>query len=99
MRKTAYLIKNIEEYGKLMAYCIDHDITVWRTYWNEKEKGTICYSIDWKLKRCFYSKIDYYQGRNIDNEVYDIVEPVFESNEYGNVTISKQPKSQGDADA
>ena len=99
MREIVYLIKNIEEYGKLMAYCIEHDITVWRTYWNENNKGKICYHIDWKDRRCYYSNIDYYQGTNIYKKVYDIVEPVFEFDEYGNVTICKQPKSQGDADA
>lgn len=42
-KEKVYLIRNIEEYGKLMAYCINKDITVWRTYWDETQKGNRCY--------------------------------------------------------
>ena len=41
MNKVAYLIANIEDYGKLMAFCIKHDICVFRTYWDERKKGKI----------------------------------------------------------
>lgn len=47
----AYLIKNIEEYGKLMAYCIENDISVFRTYWDEREKGRRCYKPDFHEKK------------------------------------------------
>lgn len=50
MKKIALLISNIEEYGKLMSFCIKNDINVWRTYWDEKAKGKRCYHIDWKEK-------------------------------------------------
>ena len=49
--KIAYRISSIEDYGKFMAFCIDKDINVWRTYWNEQEKGDRCYNIDWREKR------------------------------------------------
>lgn len=38
MSKKAYLLMSIEEYGKFIAYCIENDITVFRTYWDEREK-------------------------------------------------------------
>ena len=76
--KQAYLIINIEEYGKLMAFCIKNDITVFRTYWDDREKGDRCYRIDWKEKRCYYSRRSYWE-----NNGYDIVIPKFYVNEYG----------------
>lgn len=48
--KNVYLILDIEEYGKFISYCIEHDISVWRTYWDEREKGNRCYQIDWGKK-------------------------------------------------
>ena len=39
MNKKAYLLISIEEYGKFIAYCIENDISVFRTYWNEREKA------------------------------------------------------------
>ena len=90
MKNIVYLIKNIEEYGKLMAFCIDHDISVWRTYWDEREKGNRCYYINWKEKRCYYSSLDYYQGKyRFDDIEYEIVEPIFEFDKYGTVEIVK----------
>lgn len=74
-----YLIKNIEEYGKFISYCIDHDINVWRLYWNEKEKGNMCYRIDWGNGRCFYSSKKYWEDNG-----YEIVVPNFFLDKYGN---------------
>lgn len=85
MNKVAYLIANIEDYGKLMAFCIKHDICVFRTYWDEREKGKRCYSIDWVEKRCYYSSIQYFK-----NNGYEIVSPTFCLDEYGNYYISKE---------
>lgn len=42
----AYLIKNIEEYGKLMAYRIENDISVFRSYWDERAVWLPCRRID-----------------------------------------------------
>lgn len=95
MSDTVYLIKNIEEYGKLMAFCIDNDINVWRLYWDEREKGKRCYNIDWKMKRCFYSDIDYYSGKNIDKKVYNVVEPIFSFDKYGKVELTHQYEDKG----
>lgn len=77
-RKKAYLISNIEEYGKLVAFCIENDINVWRTYWNEREKGDRCFNIDWVEKRCYYSSTLYYE-----TEGYEIVIPKFHLNKLG----------------
>jgi len=79
--KTAYLISNIEEYGKFIAYCIDNDITVWRTYWSEKN----VFSINWLEKRCYYSSKQYYISNG-----YDIKIPKFEIDEYGKYKLIKE---------
>lgn len=79
MKKKAFLISNIEEYGKFISFCINNDISVFRTYWDEREKEKRCYYIDWEEKRCQYSSQFYYENRD-----YDIVSPTFKLTEYGN---------------
>lgn len=84
--KTAFLISNIEEYGKLMAYCIQYDVNVFRTYWDERQKGNRCYSIEigeYK-KECNYSDKSYYIAQR-----YEIAKPVFYLDEYGKYVLSK----------
>ena len=83
--RTAYLISNIEEYGKLIAFCIDNDIGVFRTYWDEREKGNRCFNINCEDKRCYYSSEQYYL-----NEGYEIKTPKFELNEYGKWELIKE---------
>lgn len=73
MKKVAFIISNIEEYGKLIAFCINNDVCVFRTYWDEREKGERCYSINWKEKRCYYGPKLYYEMYD-----YEIVSPVFQ---------------------
>ena len=80
--KIAYRISSIEDYGKFMAFCIDKDINVWRTYWDEREKGDRCYSIDWREKRCYYSSKRYYT----DND-YTVIDPTFSINAFGDYYI------------
>lgn len=82
MKKRAFLITSIEEYGKLIAFCISKDICVYRTYWDEREKRSRCYNIDWKEKRCYYSKLRYYEDNG-----YEIVKPIFRLNAYGEYDI------------
>ena len=94
MIKTAYLITNVEDYGKLMAFCINNDVTVWRTYWNEKDKGDRCYNIDWKEKRCYYGPRCYYE-----NEGYEIVIPNFTLDIYGDFQIERKTKEKVDEEA
>lgn len=77
-KETAYLIRSIEEYGKFVAYCIDNDISVWRLYYNDREKGKFCLKIDWEEKRCFYSSLVFYLGINCK-----IVLPEFEIDKFG----------------
>ncbi len=84
MNKEAYLITNIEEYGKLIAFCIERDICVFRTYWDEREKGDRCYYIDWQENRCLYSSRRYWE-----NNGYEIVKPNFYVNDYGKYRIRK----------
>lgn len=83
--KKVYLIKSIEEYGKLLAFCIERDILVFRTYWDEREKGNRCYSVDFKNKQCYYSSKEYYLNNNDK-----IITPVFKFDKYGQVYIEKE---------
>lgn len=82
--KKAYLIRNIEEYGKLIAFCIEKDISVFRTYWDERKKGNRCYCIDWDEKRCLYSSCEYFHDRG-----YEILTPVFYFDQFGVCQIGK----------
>ena len=82
MKKIAFLITSVEEYGKLIAFCISKDICVYRTYWDEREKGSRCYNINWIERRCYYSNIRYYEDNG-----YEIVKPIFRSNAYGEYDI------------
>lgn len=79
MKKVAFIISNIEEYGKLISFCIRNDICVFRTYWDEQKKGDRCYSIDWKEKRCVYAPKFFYEMYD-----YEIVSPIFKLDRYGN---------------
>ena len=49
-KKIAYLISNIEEYGKFLSFLINNDFNVYRLYWDERTKCDRCYQIDWKEK-------------------------------------------------
>ena len=80
-----YLIDSIEEYGKLMAYCIENDISVWRTYWDEREKGDRCYHVDFQSKRCWYSPLKYYRDIGAT-----IIKPKFVVDKYGCYKIEKE---------
>lgn len=80
--KTAYLISNIEEYGKFLAFLINNDISVYRLYWDEREKGDRCYEIDWKEKRCYYSTREFYE-----DDGCEIIEPNFVCNQYGDYEL------------
>lgn len=76
--ETAYLITDIEEYGKFISFCIENDVCVFRTYWDENEKGDRCYRIDWREKHCFYSPRRYFETNG-----FSVVTPVFVLDEYG----------------
>lgn len=82
MNKKAYLIVNIEEYGKFISFCINNDVNVWRTYWDDREKEDRCYNIDWQENRCYYSSRRYYEENG-----YDILIPNFHLDKYGNYKI------------
>lgn len=89
MSKKAFLITSIEEYGKLISFCINNDICVFRTYWDEREKGDRCYNIDWKEKRCYYSSRSYYE-----NNGCEIVTPTFLLDKYGTFTLYNNEERQ-----
>ena len=79
MKKVAFIISNIEEYRKLISFCIKNDVCFFWTYWDEREKGDRCYSINWKEKRCLYGPKLYFEMND-----YEIVSPTFKLDEYGN---------------
>lgn len=83
MDKVAYLINDISEFGKFVAFCIEKDISVWRNYWNQREAGTHCYTIDWKNRACQHSSERFYR-----EEGYKIVVPEFRVDAYGNWMIT-----------
>lgn len=82
MNKIVYLIDSITEYGKLISYCIENDVSVFRTYWDERKRGDRCYLLDWKEKRCLYSDQKYW----VENR-YEIIKPEFYVDEYGKYQI------------
>ena len=82
MNEKCYRIKNIEEYGKLISYCIDNDINVFRTYWDEREAGNRCFWINHKEKRCYYASRKFYES-----EDYQVVEPTFALDTFGKFHI------------
>lgn len=82
-----YLIKNIEEYGKLMSYCIERDISVFRTYWDEREKGNRCYNISFEEKQCYHSSKQYYKSQGAE-----ILIPEFRCTKFGHYDIEKEVK-------
>jgi hypothetical protein len=90
MKNEVYLIKNVEEYGKLISYCIQNDISVFRTYFDTREVDSICYRIDYEQKRCFYSCKNYW----IDNG-YEIVVPIFKLDIFGKYFIANSVVTTG----
>lgn len=84
-----YLIKNIEEYGKLIAYCIEKDISVFRSYWDDREKGDRCYHISFKDKRLYYSSKKYYE-----NEGAEIIIPEFYCTNFGEYKIIEHKENK-----
>ena len=84
-----YLIKNIEEYGKLIAYCIEKDINVFRSYWDDREKGDRCYHISFKDKRLYYSSKEYYE-----NEGAEIIIPEFYCTNFGKYKIIEHKENK-----
>lgn len=66
--KICFLIDNVEDFGKLVSYCIEHDISVFRSYYIPGHY----YHIDFDLKRLFHSKKEFYQ-----EEGYVLKKPKF----------------------
>lgn len=77
MNFCAYLIENISEYGKLLSFCIENDISVFRSYWDDREKGDRCYVIDFSDRRLYYSSFSFYKSQG-----YTIYIPYFVLNPY-----------------
>ena len=72
MSKKVFLITSVEQYGKFVSYCIDNDISVWRLYWDDREKGNRCFHINWKEKRCYYASKKFYE-----DEGFEVITPLF----------------------
>ena len=82
MGKVASWIKDVTEYGKFISFCIEHDINVFRTYWDDRATD-ICYFINWQEKRCYYCNRAYWLDKG-----FTVKEPKF-SLEYGQYRIVK----------
>lgn len=72
MAKKVFWLTTIEQYGKFVSYCVSNDISVWRLYWDDREKQTRCYHIDWEAKRAFYAPWKFYV-----DEGFEVVSPIF----------------------
>lgn len=81
-RKTALIISSIEDYGKLISYCIENDICVFRSYWDEREKDDRLYFINRSENRLNYSDKRYFIEKG-----YEIHKPVFVLDNYGKYLI------------
>lgn len=81
--KIAYRILSVEDFGKLMSFCIDKDVCVFRTYFNNACLSDRCYTIDWKEKRCYYGSEQYYLDHS-----YTVITPTFLTDVYGNYYIN-----------
>lgn len=55
--KICFLIDNIEDYGKLVSYCIEHDISVFRSYYIPGHY----YEIDFDSNKLFHSNQEFYK--------------------------------------
>lgn len=84
-----YLIKTIKEYGKLIAYCIENDISVFRSYWDDREKGDRCYHVSFKDKRLYYSSKEYYE-----TEGAEIIIPEFYCTNFGEYKIIEHKENK-----
>lgn len=46
--------------------------------------------IDWKEKKCYYASHDYWEGKyRYDDKEYEIVEPKFIFDKFGDIDIEK----------
>lgn len=54
------------------------DISVFRSYWDDREKGDRCYRISFEDKRLYYSSKEYYE-----NGGAEIIIPEFYFNNFG----------------
>lgn len=73
---VVFQIDNVEEYGKLVAYCIEKDISVFRSYWTASEPRF--YRIDFVAKRLYYGAQRYWLS-----EGYRVVKPTFILDKFG----------------
>lgn len=72
MADKVYLCSTVEEYGKFISYCIDNDISVWRCFWDDRDKSDRCYHIDWHEQRCYYASKKFYE-----REGFEVISPLF----------------------
>ena len=82
LNATVYTFSDISEFGKFLAYCVEQDISVWRLYWDERERDQRCYCVDWKERRCYYADRSYYL-----QEGYKIYNPSFGFDQFGKIKM------------
>lgn len=86
--KYCFLISDISHFGFLIAYCIEHDISVFRCYWDNRVKGKRCYLLDPIAKRLSYASLDF-----CFSEGYDVISPLFYFNNFGNSCLDLSKSS------
>lgn len=78
-----YEIDNITDYGKLISYCIENDVSVFRSYYDDREVRY--YHIDWSDKRLYYVR-DKSHLKSLypdDEQNVIVMKPEFKLNDYG----------------
>lgn len=65
-------------YALFLGWCIERDVNVWRSYWDEEEKDNRLYFIDWFAvdKRLLYSGYDFWKWRYDKWNGYDEIQVV-----------------------
>ena len=84
MSDVVYKFKNAEQFGLFLIWCVENDISIWRTYWSEREKDR-CYRIDWQDKRVYYGSEKYWLEK-----FYKVVETKFYFDEYGIIKMEQE---------
>lgn len=74
----AYKFKNAEHFGLFLIYCVEKDITVWRTYWDNRKKDRL-YILNWQERRVYYT--------DFDDEKYEVIVPKFHFDGFGTIKM------------
>lgn len=82
-----YEIDNISDYGKLVSYCIEHDVSVFRSYYDNRVLRF--YHIDLSDKRLYYvtDKSHLKSLYPDDDQNVIVMKPDFKLDDYGHYKL------------